>query len=96
MNNSINKKNNIVSDLALESIAFSKYVKKLKVLELRNTDITSKGINTMSVSLGSENLEILRLSYCAGVKDDARRYLESIIEYRSLKKLYLNSTLITK
>lgn len=95
LNNSMKKKNNIITDQALESIAYSKYMKKLKGLELRNTDVTSKGINSLSVSLGSENLEVLRLSYC-NIKDDAQRYLESIIEYRSLRKLYLNSTLMSK
>lgn len=58
--------------------------------------MSSKGINTMSVSLGSENLEILRLSYCSAIRDDVKRYLESIIEYRSLKKLYINSTSVSK
>lgn len=46
----------------------------------------------LSSTLGTENLEVLRISHCIGIKDDARRYLESIIEYRSLVKLYVNST----
>jgi hypothetical protein len=75
LNNSIKKKNNLITDESLHAIAYSKYIKKLKTLELRNTDITGKGINSLSMTLGSENLEILRISYCGGVRDEAGRWL---------------------
>jgi Ran GTPase-activating protein (RanGAP) involved in mRNA processing and transport len=51
LNNSMKKKNNRITDESLHELAYSKYIKKLKVLELRNTDITSKGITSLSMTL---------------------------------------------
>jgi hypothetical protein len=51
LNNSIKEKNNEITDKALSSIAFSKYLINLRTLELRNTDITPKGLKTLAVSM---------------------------------------------
>jgi Ran GTPase-activating protein (RanGAP) involved in mRNA processing and transport len=51
LNNSIKQKNNQITDKSLSSIAFSKYLINLRVLELRNTDITAKGLKTLAVSM---------------------------------------------
>lgn len=69
------KKNNLITDESLRSLSFAKEMISLKKLEMRNTDITSKGINTLSVSLLASTLEVLRFSHCEGVKDEAYRYL---------------------
>ena len=69
---------------------------KLKTLELRNTDISSKGVKSLSVSLCVQNLEVFRISHCEDIKDEALFYLESIIGYGNLRKIYINSTLVGK
>ena len=69
LNNSIKQRNNSISDKALSSIAFSKYLVNLKTLELRNTDVTAKGLKTLSVSMAAEKLEILRLSHCGKIDE---------------------------
>ena len=96
MNNSIKQKNNNITDKSLSSIAFSRYLTNLKTLELRNTDITAKGIKTLSVSLASENLTMLRLSHCQKINEECLLYIQKIIGYDSLKKLYLNDCKIAK
>lgn len=69
MNNSIKQKNNQIGDKSLSSIAFSRHLTNLKTLELRNTDITAKGLKTLSVSLSSENISLLRLSHCQKINE---------------------------
>jgi len=41
----------------------------IKKLELRNTDITAKGVKTLAVSMASEALEMIRLSHCKGIDE---------------------------
>jgi 23S rRNA pseudoU1915 N3-methylase RlmH len=65
LNNSIKQKNNLITDKSLSSIAFSKYLINLKTLEMRNLDITPKGLKTLSVSMAAEKIETLRLSHCS-------------------------------
>ena len=65
LNNSITQKNNIITDETLKSLAYAKEMSNLKVLELRNTEVSSKGIKNLSVSLSAENIEKLRLSHCS-------------------------------
>ena len=48
--------NNAISDRSLASIGLSKYLVSLKILELRHTDITAKGIKSLSVSLVGESI----------------------------------------
>lgn len=56
LNNSIKQQNNIITDKALTSIGLSKFMANIRHLELRNTDITAKGIKTLSVSSVAESL----------------------------------------
>lgn len=37
-------------------------------------------------------MEKLRLSHCSFIKEEALHYLQTIANYRSLTKLYLNDT----
>ena len=48
--------NNIISDKTLTSIGLSKHMMKIKILELRNTDITAKGVKTLAVSMAAESI----------------------------------------
>ena len=68
LNNSIKQVNNNISDRSLTSIGLSKYMISIKTLELRNTDITAKGLKTLAVSLAGEAIEMLRLSHCKGIE----------------------------
>jgi hypothetical protein len=96
LNNSIKQKNNQITDKSLSSIAFSKYLINLTTLELRNTDITAKGLKTLAVSMAVEKVENLRLSHCGKIDEEALHYIQKITGYQSLKKLYLNDTAIRK
>lgn len=53
LNNSMGKKNNQITDEACKHLTYAKEMNKIKVLELRNTDVTSEGINSLSISLAS-------------------------------------------
>ena len=77
-------------------MSLSKHMVNIKKLELRNTDITAKGIRTLAVSMASESLEIVRLSHCKGIDDEVLTYIEKITHYQSLKKVYLNECKIDK
>ena len=90
LNNSMKQNNNAISDRSLASIGLSKYLINLKILELRHTDITAKGVKSLSVSLVGESLEMLRLSHCKGIDGDVLAYIERISQNQSLKKVYLN------
>ncbi len=62
----------------------------IKCLELRNTDISAKGLKALSVSLAAESIEILRLSHCKQIDGEVLTYLQKIVGYQSLRKVYLN------
>lgn len=67
--------NNIITDKTLASISLSKYMVNLKILELRNTDVTARGIKSLSITPAAESIEMLRLSHCKGIDGDVLAYL---------------------
>ena len=56
LNNSIKQNNNVISDRSLGSIGLLSHLVQLKVLELRHTDITAKGIKSLAVSKSASSL----------------------------------------
>lgn len=90
LNNSIKQKNNAITDKSLTSLALSKYLINLRIFELRNSEVSAKGLKTFAVSQAAEKLEELRVSHCGKIDEEALAYLQKIVGYSSLKKVYLN------
>lgn len=46
----------MISDESLQALTYARSIKNLRILEMRNSAITSKGLSIFSQSLKSENI----------------------------------------
>lgn len=91
----IMKKNDFITDISLNSMACSNYLKKLKILNLRSTSIASKGLIEFFESYNCRELEILKISNNKNITDIALMALMESDNLYNLKKLYINDTSIS-
>lgn len=89
------KKNTFITDLTLNTMAYSHFLKSLKILNLRSTNIGTKGLIDFFASYNVRKLEILRISNNENVTDIALMSLMESDNLYNLKKLYINDTSVS-
>lgn len=85
-----------MTDVSLRELSLSKSVLNLKRLYLKATNVSSEGIRALASSQPFEQLEVLKLSHCREVDENALQYLGEMLLYSNLAKLHLNSTSIPR
>lgn len=96
LSNSIDKQNNRISDVSLRELALSKTAKNLKRLFLKATSVSSDGIKALTSSEPFEQLEVLKLSHCREIDENALQYIGEMLIYSNLSKLHINSTSVPR
>jgi len=89
------KKNEGVGDLTLKTMAFSHYLRSLKVLNLRSTNVASQGLIDFFASYNCRRLEVLRISNNRNINDIVILAVMENDNLVNLRKIYINDTMAT-
>lgn len=85
----------LISENIIHYLTYSKYIKKLKKIDISKIVISNTELFQISVSNNFENLEEIDLSYCKHIEDIGIIYLLTSLTLK-IKKIILDFTNITK
>lgn len=89
------KRNEGIGDQTLRAMAFSNYLRNIRVLNLRSTGVSSKGLIELFASYNCRRLEVLRISNNKYINDITILALMENENLGNLKKVYINDTTAT-
>ena len=89
------RKNEHITDVSLKAMAYSHYLRSLKILNLRSTMIASKGLIDFFSSYNCQKIEVFKISNNPNINDIVIMALMESDNLYSLKKLYINDTSVS-
>lgn len=88
----IMRRNEGVTDASMNSMAVSNYLRSLRILNLRSTNVGSKGLIEFFASYNCFKLEVLRISNNPNVNDIVLLAIMESDNLNCLRKVYINDT----
>ncbi len=92
MNKDSNKK--LIDDKSFARFKDTQHIKKLQVLSIKGSKVTSKELNQFLASENALKLEVLKMSWNFEIDDSVLNKIKKLPLLR-LKKMYFNETGIT-